>query len=103
MPLLWAKKEVFEWLKIGKKTIDVRKGNPMRGDIAVFTSGPHILKFKILKKENGQLGEIIREDNFGRVIPSAQSVEDAVSYLRGIYRGYDGVFTAYYLGLLKTL
>ena len=100
MPLLWAKKEVYEWLKFGKKTIDVRKGSPMRGDVAVFASGPYVLKFRILKTKSGQLGEIISEDNFGQIIPSARSVEDAVGYLRGIYRGYDGVFTAYYLGAL---
>ena len=42
MPLLMAKKEVFAWLKAGVKTVDVRKGNGRRGDIAVF-SAVHII------------------------------------------------------------
>jgi hypothetical protein len=31
------------------------------------------------------------------VIPSAVTVEGAVAYLRQLYDGYDGVFTAYYV------
>lgn len=100
MPLLYARKEVFNWLKQGKKTIDVRKGNPQRGEIAVFQSGPHTLRLKIVKRESGRLTEILRLDNYKAVIPSAVELGDAVGYLRGIYGVCDGVFTAYYLASL---
>ena len=97
MPLFFAKKEVFEWLAQGQKTIDVRKGNPQSGEVAFFQSGPHALRLKIVKKESGRLTEILRLDNYKAVIPSAMGLGDAVDYLRGIYGVYDGVFTAYYV------
>ena len=97
MPLLFAKKEVFLWLKEGKKTIDVRKGAPRQGDSAIFQSGPFSLTRKILKIETGQLSEVVRGDNFQQVIPSAASLDDAIVYLNRLYSDYNGVFTAYYL------
>jgi hypothetical protein len=97
LPLFFAKKEVFQWLSQGQKTIDVRKGNPKLGEIAVFQSGISILRLKIVKTECGQLTDILRLDNFKAVIPSAAIIGDAVSYLKGIYGVYDGVFTAYYV------
>ena len=97
MPLLRTKKEIFEWLKQGKKTIDIRKGNPYRGEIAVFVAGPHVLRLKISRRESGRLSDLVRLDNFRQVIPSAVVVGDAVGYLRGLYGDYDGVFTAYFM------
>jgi hypothetical protein len=98
--LFFAKKEVFQWLLQGQKTIDVRKGNPKLGEIAVFQSGPRILRLKIVKTECGQLMDILRLDNFKAVIPSAEVLGDAVGYLRGLYGVDGGVFTAYYIGSL---
>jgi hypothetical protein len=97
LPLLFAKKEVFVWLKEGKKTIDVRKGVPRFGDVAIFQSGPFSLTRKIIKTETGQLSEVVRADNFQQVIPSAIVLGDALAYLRGLYGDYNGVFTAYYI------
>ena len=90
---------MFEWLKSGQKTIDVRKGNAQQGEFAVFQSGPQVLRIKILKRESGRLEEVLRSDNFRLVIPSAAVLDNAVGYLRGLYVGYDGVFTAYYLSV----
>ena len=97
LPLFFAKKEVFKWLEQGKKTIDIRKGSPKRGEIAVFQSGPNVLRLKILKKEFGQLAEILDLDNYKEVIPSALLLSDAFAYFRGLYGFYDGTFTAYYV------
>jgi ASC-1-like (ASCH) protein len=99
LPLLRTKKEVFEWLSEGKKTIDIRKGNPHRGETAVFEAGPHVLRLKIGRKESGRLTELVRSDNYRQVIPSAETLEDAIDYMRRLYGDYDGVFTAYYVGL----
>jgi ASC-1-like (ASCH) protein len=98
LPLLFAKKEVFIWLKEGKKTIDIRKGSPKPGDIALFQSGPLSFSMKILQKETGILRELLRLDNFREVIPSAVVLDDAFAYFHGLYGDCDGVFTAYYLG-----
>ncbi|MCL4430374.1 MAG: hypothetical protein M1540_07940 [Candidatus Bathyarchaeota archaeon] len=95
MPTFLAKKEVFMWLKQGKKTIDIRKGNPQKGDTIQFICGPHRLMLRVVATQSGKLSDVIRQDNFGQVIPSAASVDDAVAYLRRLYGGYDGVFTAY--------
>jgi hypothetical protein len=96
-----VRKEVFEWLTQGKKTIEIRKGKPQNGEVAVFQSGPHVLRLNIVKKESGPLLEVLRLDNFREVIPSALLLGDAVGYLRRIYSVYDGVFTAYYVDRLS--
>ena len=101
MPLLYTRKEVFQWLKEGKKTIDIRKGKPLQGGIVVFQCGTNLLRLKILRIESGRLLEILRQDNFPKVIPSALTCADAIRYLQDIYEGYDGIFTAYYVGPSK--
>ncbi len=100
LPLLYVRKEVFSWLKQGKKTIDIRKGKPLRGENIVFQSGPYTLRAKIVKRESGLLDEILRLDNYMQVIPSAVGLCNAVDYLRFIYGVCDGVFTAYYVAPL---
>jgi hypothetical protein len=95
--LFFAKKEVLQWLLQGQKTIDIRKGKPKLGEIAVFQSGSRFLRLKIVKTECGQLSDILRLDNFKAVIPSAVVLGDAIGYLRGLYGVNDGVFTAYYV------
>lgn len=101
MPLFPAKKEVFTWIKDGKKTIDVRKGKARRGEIAVFQSGPRYMRLQIIRKETGKLTEIIRTDNYRLVIPSAETRDGALGYLRGLYGADDGLFTAYYVAQPK--
>ena len=81
----------------GQKTIDIRKGKPKSGNIAVFQSGLNVWRLKIVKTEVGLLSEILHLDNFKAVIPSALELEEVVSYLRQIYGACDGVFTAYYV------
>ena len=49
------------------------------------------------RRKQGRLREVVRLDNFSLVIPSALILDDAFAYLRGLYVGYDGVFTAYYV------
>ncbi|HMK94401.1 MAG TPA: hypothetical protein VK536_03270 [Candidatus Limnocylindrales bacterium] len=97
MPVFRTKKEAFEWLKTNEKTIDVRRGKPSHGEIAVYMSGRKVLRMKITKKEAGRLEEVVRSDNYRLIIPTAETVEGAVAYLRKLYDGFDGVFTAYYV------
>ena len=97
MPLLYAKKEVFEWLKSGQKTIDIRRGLSHQGEFAVFQSGSKTLKMRIVKCEQGRLTELVHEGNFRLVIPTAKTVGEALNYLHELFGDYDGVFTAYHL------
>ena len=97
MPLFMARKEVFAWLKAGTKTIEVRKGVARNGEVAFFQSGVNCLQLSIVKKETGTLTEVITQENFRSIIPSAKNLRDAIDYLQGIYGTDQGVFTAYYL------
>jgi len=96
-----TKKEVMLWIKNGTKTIDVRKGNPRRGETAVFLSGPNILRLKIVNKETGKLADIVRPDNYNAVIPTAKTLDEARRYLQNLYQTPEDNFTAYYLKPLK--
>jgi hypothetical protein len=97
LPVFRTKKEAFQWLNSGQKTIDIRKGSPHKGDIAVYLCGRKVLKLRILRKETGTLREIVRLDNYRLIIPTACDVACAIDYLRGLYDGFDGGFTAYYV------
>jgi hypothetical protein len=102
VPLFMAKKEVFAWLRAGTKTIDVRKGNPRSGDLAVFQSGANYLELPIIKKETGKLAEVINSDNYKLVIPTARTLEEALGYLQRIYPFDAGrVFREYHLAKLR--
>lgn len=103
MFMLLAKKEVMQWLKEGKKTIDVRKGSCRSTDsTVVFMSGPHKITATVTKTITGKLCEVITEDNFRQVIPTAQTLQDAYAYLNGIYNACDDIYTAYYLTKIET-
>ena len=97
VPVFRTKREAFDWLFSGKKTIDIRKGKSIRGQIAVYLSGRKVLRLRIVRCETGGLREIIRLDNFKLVIPSANSVGAAVAYVERFYSAVDGCFTAYYV------
>ena len=101
MPLLFVRKEVFEWLKQGKKTIDVRKGTGKNGDFALFQCGPHILRFIIVKREVGTLGDIVRLDNYLQIIPTAADIHDAIAFFQRLYGECAGFFAAYYVRPLE--
>jgi hypothetical protein len=97
VPVFRTKKEAYDRLRSGKKIMDVRKGKPIRGQIAVYLSGRKVLRLKIVRSETGSLHEIVRMDNFRLIVPSSDSIDNAVSYVEAFYLGYSGVFTAYYV------
>jgi ASC-1-like (ASCH) protein len=100
-PSFTVKRELFSWIKDGTKTIELRKGNASRGEIAVFLSGKEYLRLSIIKKETGSLAEVIRQDNFRQIIPSAERLQDAIDFLKALYKTDQGPFTAYYVERIK--
>jgi ASC-1-like (ASCH) protein len=56
------------------------------GDVAVFQSGRNILRGIIVKKEEGSLTDVLREDNYKNIIPSANTLEEAITYFKKLYR-----------------
>jgi ASC-1-like (ASCH) protein len=98
MPVFFTKKEYFQAIQQGKKTIDIRKGRPQQGGTAVFLSGPQTARMKIERRETGKLAEIVREDNFRLIVPWAGSLADVFSILQGFYgEDVEGDFTAYHV------
>ena len=100
-PLFMVKKEVFEWIKTGKKTIELRKGKAKAGDQAVFQCGSKILRGKIIRKEEGSLPRLLQSLNFKEIIPTANSVREAKAYIEKLYETTDGTFTAYRFSLSR--
>jgi ASC-1-like (ASCH) protein len=100
MPLFMVKKEVFEWIKTGKKTIELRKGKAKSGDQAVFQCGRNILRGKMVRRDEGSLPTLLQSLNFKEIIPTANSAEEARAYIKKLYGTTDGTFTAYKFVLL---
>jgi len=94
-----VKKEVFEWIKTGKKTIELRRGKAKSGDQAVFQCGRKILRGKIIIKSEGNLTALLQSLNFKQIIPTANSAEEAKAYIKKLYGTTDGIFTAYHFVL----
>ena len=84
--------------KNGQKTIELSRGKAKQGNEAVFQCGRKILRGKTIQKR-GSLTEVLREDNCKKIIPSAHSLEEAINYLKELYRTIEGTFTAYYFEL----
>jgi ASC-1-like (ASCH) protein len=97
VPVFFTKKGYFQAIKEGKKTVDVRRGRPLQGGTAVFLSGPHKLRMKIVGTETGKLADLIREDNFRLIVPWAGSLGDVLSVFNLLYFDVGGDFTAYYV------
>jgi len=95
-----VKKEVFEWIKTGKKTIELRKGKVRAGDQAVFQCGRNILRGKIIRKDQGNLSALLQNFNFKEIIPTANNLEEAKAYIKKLYGTTYGIFTAYQFTLL---
>ena len=100
-PLFMVKKEVFEWIKAGKKTIELRKGKAKSGDQAVFQCGRNILRAKVIRKDEGNLQTLLQSLNFKEIIPTANSIEEATAYIKKLYGTIDGTFTAYRFALSR--
>ena len=96
-----VKKEMFEWIKTGQKTIELRKGKAKAGDQAVFQCGRNILKGKIISKDEGNLSTLLHNLSFKEIIPTANSIEEATAYIKKLYGTTDGTFTAYKFALSR--
>jgi len=96
-----VKKEVFEWIQTGKKTIELRKSKAKSGDQAVFQCSRSILRGKIIRKVEGNLQTLLQSLNFKQIIPTANSAEEVEAYIKKLYGTTDGAFTAYHFALSR--
>ena len=103
LPLFMVRKQVFVWIMTGRKTIAVRRGKALNGNDAIFQCGRNILRGTIIKKEEGSLTDILRQDTYKNIIPIARTLEEAIIYLKGRFGIDEGTFTAYNFGLSQNL
>jgi len=75
--------------------MELRRGRAREGDNAVFQCGRNILRGKIVKREEGSLSDVLRQDNYKNIIPSALALDDAINYIRKLYGTTEGVFTTF--------
>jgi len=55
-------------MRTGKKTIELRRGKAKQGDNAVFQCVRNILRGIIVKKEEGSLTDVLRQDNYKFIV-----------------------------------
>jgi ASC-1-like (ASCH) protein len=96
MPAFMTKKQVFEWIKTGEKTIELRSGKPLNGDRIAFLNGQgQCVKGRILRKLEGKLEDVLNADTFKKTVPTAKSLDEARAFIKQIYPLAGGTFTTY--------
>lgn len=96
MPTFRTKKQVYEWIKSGKKTIELRSGRPREGADITFLSGRgESVKGCILKRKEGKLDDVLNSVTYSRIVPTAKSLEEAFVFIKSIYPFTEGIFTTY--------
>ena len=96
VPAFLTKKQVYDWVKTGEKTIELRKGKPQNGDHIAFLNGQRqCVKGRILRKREGKLDEVLNAATYRKIIPTAKTLNEAVEFIRQIYQSTEGTFTAY--------
>ena len=95
-PAFLTKKEVYEWIRTRRKTIELRRGKPQNGDKITFLNGRNeSVKGRILRKQEGRLLEVLNSATYKRIIPTAETLDEAVTFVKQIYRSTEGTFTTY--------
>ena len=96
MPSFRTKKQVYDWVKTGEKTIELRKGKPHNGKCITFLNcRRQCVKGIILRKREVKLNDVLNETNYWRIIPTAKTLDDAVEFIKQLYQSIEGTFTAY--------
>ena len=95
-PAFLTKREVYEWIRTKKKTIELRRGTPQNGEKIAFLNGRNeSVKGRILRKQEGSLEDVLNAATFKKIIPTANTLEEAKAFIRQIYPQTGGTFTAY--------
>jgi ASC-1-like (ASCH) protein len=96
VPAFLTKKQVYEWITAGEKTIELRKGTSQRGDCIAFLNGQRqCVKGRILRKREGKLLDILNVTTYRKIVPTARSLDEAITFVKQLYQTTDGTFTAY--------
>lgn len=90
MPLFMIKREYFDLIRIGKKTVELRKKDgPWKyakvGDEAVFLCGKETERRTITSIREGSLEGIFSKVDFRRILPNTRSRKEAIQLIRRLY------------------
>ena len=87
---------MYEWIKSGRKTIELRRGRPRDGDDITFLGGRgERLKGCILRKSEGKLDDVLNSFTYNKIVPTAKSLDEALKFIMTIYPFTEGIFTTY--------
>jgi ASC-1-like (ASCH) protein len=96
VPSFLTKKQVYDWILTGEKTIELRKGESQKGDCIAFLNGQRkCLKGRILRKREGKLEDVLNVATYRKIIPTAKTLDEAVEFIRKLYQSTEGMFTTY--------
>jgi ASC-1-like (ASCH) protein len=96
VPAFLIKKQVYDWVKTGEKTIELRRGKSQNGDRIAFLNGQRqCVKGRILRKREGKLDEVLNAATYRKIIPTAKTLDEAMEFIKQLYQSTDGTFTAY--------
>jgi len=71
-----------------QKDNEFRRGKARKGDEAIFQCGRRIVRGKITRREEGTLEDVLRQDNYKKIVPIANSLEEAIGYLKRFKEKY---------------
>ena len=95
-PAFLTKKEVYEWIRTRKKTIELRRGKPQNGERIAFLNGRNeSVKGRILRKQEGTFEDVLNAATYKKIIPPANNLDEARAFVKQIYPQTGGVFTTY--------
>ena len=96
MPAFLTKKEIHDWIRTGKKTIELRKGKAQNGNSITFLNGRNqMVKARIIRKREGNFKDVLTAATYKRIVPTARNLEEAIAFIKQIYPSIEGTFTTY--------
>jgi ASC-1-like (ASCH) protein len=96
VPVFRIKKQVYNWIKSGEKTIELRRGISRHGDSILFLGGRgESIKVHILKKQEGKLEDLLNRTTYSKIVPPAKNLDEAFEFIKNIYPFTEGTFTTY--------
>ena len=97
------KKEVYEWIRTRKKTIELRRGTPQNGEKIAFLNGRNeSVKGRILRKQEGTLEDVLNAATFKKIIPTANNLDEAKAFIRQIYPQQTGLLRRMSLNWIRS-
>ena len=102
VPAFLTKKQIYDWIKAGEKTIELRSGKSLNGENITFLNGRRqTVKGRILRKREGKFEDLLNAATYLKIVPVAKSLDEAVAFVKEIYPLTEGTFTAYEFQLNK--